>query len=360
MRRLAWALVALLASSGTAQAFSIGTSLSSPCHEKITLKAVVRSNVDKPEGWMRDWPHQEQSWLKVAHWLEEEGFIEDKQDDRWRLLQVSLFVGARYPDQRGFGITDLQGLREIHLSGDTQHEHCLRGPDQDGETGDAQALQTTRQYIRNLILQARSPVDTWSMAGHMKSVSAWIEFYGDVDVLVWEPAFLMAKALHTFQDSFSHTYRSADLSRIYAVCNFIDAIAGHYDEHRDGPRHSLVTDVCDDPEVEPLKTTAIQASTELFNAGLEYMNTNDMTAVDQVLDKWLALEPGCGYDNGYCGTPWAEVAKRKETHPFGCSYASGRTVSLPCLLLALGGLVVVRWRRRRPSSATTPSPVDPE
>lgn len=354
MNRCAAAIVILAAVPSAAHAFSIGTSVTQRCHEKMTQKAAARSKVDKPQGWVRNWPNQDQSWLKIAHWMEEEGLSEDKGDDRWRLLQVSLFVGARYPDQRGFGITDLQGLREIHLSGSEQQVHSLRGPADDGPSGDAHALQSARQLIRDLVAQARSPVNPWSMTDHMKAVSTWIEFYGDVDVQVWEPAFLMAKALHALQDSFSHTYRSAELTRVYAVCNYIDAITGNHDERRDGPRHSTLTDECDRPEVEPLKDTAVLASTDLFNAGLEYMDTGDLSAVDQVLDQWLTLEPGCGYDAGYCGSPWAALAKREETHPFGCAYLPVGSPGLPGLVIVAGSLAVAglhgrrRGRRMRP------------
>jgi hypothetical protein len=328
-----------------ASAFTIGTSVTQRCHEKMTVKAVGLSKVAKPAGWVRDWPNQSESWLKVAHYLEEEGLIEAKDDDRWRLLQVSLFLGARYPDQRGFGLTDLQGLREIHLSEDGQAAHSLRAPEQDGAGGDAAALASARALIRGLVEKARSPTDPWSMATHMKPVSVWIEFYGDVDVVVWEPAFLMATALHALQDSFSHTYRSPDLTRVYAVCNYIDAIAGRYDEGRDGPRHSVSTDDCDNADVEPLKDAAVLASTDLFNAGLDYMETGDLTAVDQGLDRWLSLEPGCGFEAGYCGTPWAAVARRDETHPWGCSVSGARDAGLPTVVAALA-LLGLACRRR--------------
>ncbi len=331
---------------GAAWAFTIGTSVTQRCHEKITGKAIARSNVDKPQGWIRDWPQQDASWLKVAHWLEEEGLVEPKDDDRWRLLQVSMFLGVRYPDQRGFGVTDLQGLREIHLSGNDQQAHVLRSPDQDGADGDRLALMSARTLIRDLVARARSGADPWSMAGHMKAVSVWAEFYGDVDVAVWEPAFSMAKAMHALQDSFAHTYRSPDLDRVYAVCNFIDAVTGDHDERRDGPRHSVFTDACDEPDVQPLRDAAVVASTELFNAGLEYMTSGDMAPVDQVLDRWLTLEPGCDFDAGYCGTPWAAVAKRSETHAFGCSYARQASPDLASLILVLA-MLMLRHRRRR-------------
>lgn len=338
-------VVALLGVPDGAWAFSIGTSVSQRCHEKITGKAIARSNVDKPEGWIRSWPQQDASWLKVARWLEEEGLIEPKDDDRWRLLQVSMFLGARYPDQRGFGLTDLQGLREIHLSGNDQSAHALRAPDQDGQDGDRLALESARALIRELVAGARSAVDPWSMAGHMRAVSVWVEFYGDVDVVVWEPAFSMAKALHALQDSFAHTYRSPDLGRVYAVCNFVEAIAGKYDERRDGPRHSVYTDDCDQPDVEPLKEAAVLASTDLFNAGLVYMQSGDMRAVDDVLDRWLTLEPGCGFDAGYCDTPWAAVARRNETHAFGCSHASTGSPGIGVVIVVLGMLVSVKLAR---------------
>jgi MYXO-CTERM domain-containing protein len=104
-----------------------------------------------------------------------------------------------------------------------------------------------------------------------------------------------------------------------------------------------------------LKDAAVRASTDLFNADLEYLNTADLTAVDRVLDQWLTLEPGCGYDAGYCGSPWAALAKREETHPFGCSFSPAGTPRLPALVVVLGVLFVMRFRRHTVVAAMKPT-----
>lgn len=328
----------LLLAAGPARAFTIGTSGTKACHELMSGRSIGALKVDKPDGWVREWPDQDESWIRLAHWLEDEGLIEYKDDDGWRLLQVSVFTGSRFPDQRGFGVTDLQGLREIHLSDTDQEEHSLRNPGQDGEVGDRLALEAARALIRQQIWSARDPFDPWSMEGHMTTVSIWIEFYGEVDISVWEPAFLVGRALHTMQDSFAHTYRSPDLQRVHAVCNYLEAISGDYDEARDGPRHSDYIDDCDRKEVEPIEDAAILAGTELFDAALVYMDTGDMAEVDRVLDSWMTLEPGCGYGADYCGTPWAELARRDETMPLGCSATSAPASPISLLVLALMAL----------------------
>jgi len=337
-------VVALAGVPSLARGFDIGTCATHGCHEEMTRDAVAASNLASLEKALPAWPVQDEAWVTIGRWMEEQGFIEAR-DDRYRLLQVSLFLGARYPDQRDFGITDLQGLREVHLSATGQNEHCLRGPEQDGEEGDRLALESTRSLIRELIREARQHLDPWDATSQMRPVSVWMEFYGSVEVMTWKPAFELGRAVHVMQDSFAHPYRSPDLRRVYAVCNFFDAITDEYVESRDGPRHSSFLDHCEEEEVRPHKEAAIRASTDLVNATLRYFETNDMTPVDQVLDAWLSLEPGCGYSAGYCATPWAQLAQREQTMPVGCSSASGQAGPGALALLLLAPALARRFAR---------------
>jgi hypothetical protein len=69
-----------------------------------------------------------------------------------------------------------------------------------------------------------------------------LDFYNRFQGDVWEPAFRLAEAMHTVQDSFAHTIRSEadDLKKIATVLNYVDAISTDFNAERDGLRTRLV------------------------------------------------------------------------------------------------------------------------
>jgi len=345
-----------------ARAFTIASAVSSACHETITRQAFLDVVADK--GIFRDpaelqFVQGDPVWLEVARYLEEQLGL-TAPDDRARLVLITLFVGVRHPDQQGFAIYDIQNLRDIHLDADDQKSHALRAPWHDHDHGSALAVADTRQHILDRVDMARAASLRGNIMDETTEVSFWIEFYGSVDVLVWEPLFHLGAAAHTLQDSFTHSYRSADTREIYAVANFIEGLDSDHEEGVEGPRHSDFLDACEKSAVEPLRTSATAATSELFLASAKYIQDETQRGeVEAVLDRWLSYQEGCGFDENYCDTPWADLAKRDETTAlFGCAAMPARPSRLDVgsgagaggggqlvALLALGWIA----RRRRVS-----------
>ena len=173
----------------------------------------------------------------------------------------------------------------------------------------------------------------------------YFDFYGLVDIDVWEPAYLVGRALHALQDSFAHTIRSDDLQRIRHVLNYVDAIGGALDEKVDGLPHSDHMDTCEG-ETEPIARTASLASMALIGAINESLMNRDVRAVQVVLDEWVTYEPGCMAQNNYCDAMWLPLARQAQTGPYlealtGCgvlpSSPSGGIIVL-FLLAGIGGI----------------------
>jgi hypothetical protein len=149
---------------------------------------------------------------------------------------------------------------------------------------------------------------------------------GEIDALLPTYYVRIGQALHAMQDSFSHTYRTADGMKISVVLNWIDSINGSLQEEIDGPAHAEKLDVCNDPD--DLRKTrrllAIQASVDLLRATLDPQKTDNqkMAAVDGILDIYLSYEPGCTFDNQWCSAP-EEQYKDKNSNFFGCGVLRG-------------------------------------
>jgi uncharacterized protein (TIGR03382 family) len=158
----------------------------------------------------------------------------------------------------------------------------------------------------------------------------------------------MGQALHAVEDSFSHTYRTADGMQITVILNWIDESARTLVESRDGPAHTSAMDVCNDPD--PLRTTrrrlATEATTALLQATLDPLQTKEqkMATVDGLLDTYLSYSPGCTFDNGWCDAP-EHLLKDKATSTFGCSSGGGGGGALGGLGLVLGLSLLARRRR---------------
>ncbi len=337
-------LAALVGPARPADAFTVGSAFADFCHERMAMKAYFGENPLPDRNYDVSVP-QDQTWIKVARYLEEKLKLSPR-DDLDRMALISLFIGERWPDQQDFAIFDLKKLRQVHLSQREQYEHALRSPADDYAQGDKQAITKTHLFILDLVKQSYKTYHSKNKKVRIQEVEFYLEHYGQIKVKVWMPLFLLGRASHALQDSFTHTYRSDDFSAIYAVGNFIEGISDDHDEARDGPKHSEHLDTCNEPEIKPLADAATKATRELLGATRLYWKTGDRTKVEAVLKKHLAYKAGCGLEADYCGSKWARLAKKSESSaPFSCAANGDAHADLAGLLVVLV-LTLMRKRSR--------------
>jgi len=332
-------LILGLGLSSTAGAFSIGSSITDFCHERITYSAFSSSH-PLPErlGSGLDAARNE-AFVLFGDYLAERVGV-DMQDDFDRLVITSLFVGVRYPDQGAFSTFDLDAMRAIHLDQGHQAGHFLRDTDHDGSGADSDAVAAGREFIRERVVEVIADLRASPGEVEVIEVEFFLEHYGAVELAVWAPLFKLGEAVHAFEDSFAHTVRTDDGREIIAVANFVEPLLEAYEEARDGPPHSNILDACNDPQVTAHRDLATQATAELFDAVRAGVASGDLGALDQVLDDWLSYRSGCDFANAYCDSGWAKLgASDPTTPPLSCA-ASGLS-TWPLILLCF------LWRKRR-------------
>jgi MYXO-CTERM domain-containing protein len=156
------------------------------------------------------------------------------------------------------------------------------------------------------------------------------------------------RALHAIEDSFAHTFRTADQSQITVVLNWIDYANNSLDEATDGPPHMTELDRCDDPDaLRALKhRVAVEATIVALHVVLNPTLTPDekSTAIDTMLDTYVSYDTttNCSAANDWCNA--AENAYR----PSGCACSFGDAGSRGAgQAIALAGLVGFAFARRR-------------
>ena len=152
----------------------------------------------------------------------------------------------------------------------------------------------------------------------------------------------MGQALHALEDGFTHTYRSADGTRVTVMLNWIDFVSANFDEARDGPPHRVELDDCNNhvPTIDRNYALAVAASTELLASAADptLSRAQKLARFSAVLTKYFTFEPGCTADNDWCSAPEASVTK-----PGGCT-TSGAAGPLS-ILLVIGAALLARRRR---------------
>ena len=284
--------------TGHARAFSIQSGFTKSCHEEISVEAFSEF-LDLPRTSEVPLP-KSNTWRKLSKNLDE--FVGRELTDQQRFIAFSLVVGVRAPDTEGHSVADLEALRSIHSDPrpEGQYRHALRGLDDDGDEGNVNAVTGTRAAIResftNALASLQQPPEE-----QLAKAPVTLDFYNEFKVDVWQPAFLLAEAMHTVQDSFAHTIRSEadDLRRIATVLNFVDAISTNFKEERDGLPHSDFADKCNKDEVSETREAARRATIALiFTFGVASAGVED--ALDSFLDDWVTLLPGCTLENDFC------------------------------------------------------------
>ncbi len=392
-RRAGLALLAGLAlAPRTAAAFTIASGFSESCHERLGLAGMALlldelelDNVTLPPSDL---------WRDVAAELapavlESAGTAAAATlTDAQKFVLFSVVVGIRSPDTGGHSVSNLDALRVAQIDPDptSQHLHCLRTPSEDGLAGDVSVLQGSEQLIRQQLFDAAAAA-TVSPRTNTRA-PFYLDFYGQLEVDVDTASYLIGRAMHTAQDCYSHTLRSADVRTVFTVLNYIDAVAGRLDEARDGMAHSDSLDDCGRAELAPVVVRATAVSLALARAAAALARTGDGTLLakgfgacptgetDTASCEWMYYEPDCmptaqppntalccSQSNAYCGTPYLTVAREKLTQPYlgeilSCAVAPrGARRTLPswrALAMIAGAISVLRGRRsKRTKEGTT-------
>jgi hypothetical protein len=355
--RLAAALLALVATTaaGGARAFTVRAFDRAACHEEMTRDAFAALAAGFAAEGAVPLPASDR-WVEIAAYLGED-LLAGAAGDAERFMLYSLVLGARYPDLRGASATDIQSLREIHRDPERQDAHFLRAIEDDFAAGDAAAIAKGEAYIRQQVELAAGLL-ALPQGDQIVERSVFVELYGEVSSPVWAPAFYFGVAAHTVEDSFSHTVRSDDLTRIRHVCNYIEAVTTDYDLERDGLRHSWAMDRCDEESAE-LAAVARPAFADFLAV---FATSGDGAwpgaRLDEFFGAWMTLEPGCDDANDYCGSKWAELARTDPSLPlweslFGCDVVPGasRPVAPGAAAALILGLLVLWIARRREGGA---------
>ena len=354
--------LSLLLSTQGALGYSIHSGLTDGCHERITREAFKLALPNLNPGDQIPVPKSE-AWRKIADRLlvqsqlslgsPQRSFDSDA-EDRAKLSLVSLLIGVRSPDTEGHAVTNFSSLRQIHAdpSAEGQYAHALRGPNDDGQMGDELAVLGLRNEIRQLLGLAFESIRDKSPEEQVITVQLYFDFYGLVDIEVWEPAYLIGRMLHAIQDSFAHTVRSDDLKRILHVLNYVDAISGDLKESVDGLPHSEFMDSCDG-DTELISDTATLVSAQLIESINLALMMRDVSLIEDTLDEWVTYEPGCTISNDYCNSIWVELARKEPTGPYlgelvGCQVNRGHGAGIADLSAYLiFTLLSILWFGRR-------------
>ncbi len=309
------------------------------CHQGVTVEAL--DVVGWPNG--QSPPAASAQERHIVH----EASIDIPQRARnpWA---ISMLLGNQYNDQGHHDLKDLVALAQFAARPETQRDHCLRGPTDDGENGSRTALGACKAFMLEEVRLALGDGATPDLAA-LEEVKLHLVFRGSIDVPLNRYAFHMGRASHALQDSFTHTFRTPDLARVRTVLNWVDWLHGEpdYEEARDGFQHLSPLDDCDSgskggPE---RRATAHEATVEFLAAVSDDAGgrSGRLARAEEVLDRWLALEPGCTADNGWCGAP--EVDQKPGF--FGCAVVTGRAERSGLLLLLVAAVVALGFRRRQ-------------
>lgn len=375
LRSLSLALVLLvwIALPAPVRAYQIGSAVTSPCHEEMTLRSLALV-LDGGTTLPLVAPPPEDEWLGVAEHLlvpltEEHPELEVFLDGgRLEFFAFSMVLGARAPDTGGRASTSANSLRRAHLdvSPDGQHRHCLRGPDDDGARADLVALDGAASVLAERVehaLLARNEVER---------APFFVDHHGDVKVPVSVFGLSLGTALHTIEDAHAHTIRTTDGRYVLSVLNFAEAAVGELDEVRDGLAHSVALDDCRTPEVRPLVELAVERGAALIRAALAALD-GDGAPLARGLDDCPAAAPDascgwfeyeascreelesagdlggtcCALDSDLCESEWLPVARAALSEPLlSCAYGAPRTTR-GSWVVPLGALLLLTMGRRR-------------
>jgi hypothetical protein len=351
---------ALLLAPRPAAAWKIELPISPGCHERISAEALEETGYASEPPALGD-----DDALAASVDFGLDAYAPN-------IYAWSLILGTRYPDTHGAPVTDLLEIATIQNDDGLQVEHCLRRAGQDGPEGDIVALAECRAYVAALYWEALGFADPDGAPDpDLRAPLAVSTLYaGTVDWPVSGYYSAAGRALHAIQDSFTHTYRTRDWTRVVHVFNWIDQVTCDLDEARDGHGHESALDDCESHE-SPTSSgryeAAVRASAD-FLAALRARGDRDAQAVALAafFARWMThVEETCGVADGYCGNEvdaWLRASGTSDNPmcgggALGCSVTPAPArrevaASAVVLLLALLPLgVALRPLRRDPACA---------
>lgn len=345
--RTKWFTLCLCLVAQRADAFTIFSPAAPGCHEQITSAVLRRIRQDVPSV-VAIVPDRELSALIADLEFSPEADMRD-------MAGATLLIGLRDNDIKGRSSSDLTELAEIQSDPKSQHEHCLRGPTDLEPTGSQSALQTCREFILQRVNEALDGLDEQSLPDESikTSLAVTLALRGRVEVPLPTYYLKMGQALHTLQDGFAHTYRSADVIEVATVLTWIPLVDGSLKVDRDGPPHQLALDRCTgidaDPRQQKRVELATQASIKLLTITLDSSLTREekVRQTEQLLEASLTLQEGCTFDNGWCQSPDAAPQSAAKS---GCSATESSEAS-NLSLLAVAIVLGIAFRRRHTARA---------
>ncbi len=352
--RIALALTAaalVSATTGSARAYSYESAVSAGCHERITMGALraVRLQLASAPIVAPDRP--------LTSLISDLPFTLDA--DMKDVSAAAFVIGVRDNDLHGRGPTEIDQLATIHGNPENQKEHCLRSIGDDEPDGSVRALEACKAFIRGKVVEALDGLDANGLpdASDVVDIDLTLSLRGRVTASLPRYWLRMGQAVHTLQDGFTHTFRSADRLRVRTVLNWVEYVSGDEVESRDGPVHRNGLDQCDN--LDDLRhtnmATATAASTELLRATLDPTLSRDakLAAVDATMAKYLSFEPGCTEANGWCDAPERQYQVGASC---GCSVIRAQSGGALAAIAGVLGIafLVARSRRRLNKLAALP------
>lgn len=396
-------MLCVLLHTGLASGYTLVTSVSESCHERMTFEAInfylnqVQSSVE-PNFKVPDDRITRQLMALVRP------MVPAARTDHELFIALSVLVGVRAPDTEGHSTLNLAALRRLHADPAPigQYAHALRGPDDDGLEGDLIAVEGTKAVIRDELAQSLQIFqDAQSRPEALIASRAFfIEHYDTVQVPVSLSGYHLGRAIHALQDAHAHMVRSGErYEHIVHVTNYVDAVNGTLKVERDGRAHSNALDDCNRADVEPIAALARARSVAVARALTDAALMGDADAIERGLSPctdsatdpmqcgWIEYEPVCKAAieagdtaaqaevcctaaNDFCSAtvPAAAIVKLDPAGPYlGCSSIPGANDGWSGwwllalvgvrrrwmgLVLSLPGLAVAA----EPSPAADPSP----
>lgn len=327
----------------TAEAFTYESTVTQPCHEYITFTAFdeVREDGGAPI---------------IEPTEDERAMIDDLMflmgPDRTDLVPAALAIGVRDVDLKGRGPAEIDQLAIIHGDPELQPEHCLRRAEHDEPNGTIDAIAACRQVIVERFSAALEGLGADGKPDPAKRIDVvhTLSLRGQVTSslpLFWVE---LGRALHTLQDSYTHTYRAdGGAGPITVTMNWIEFVEHRLDEARDGPQHIEKLDRCDDKQPTGLMrhTKAARATEEMIRIAVEPIDrAAKLAKLETLLDEHLAHKAGCTFENQWCQAPESDLA---QSLICGCSMTHRGSFGIGWLVL----MVLLFLRRRSPMRKLT-------